>query len=173
MSAPISHATSGAPSPGTAQNPITPRRWTAFAIVAVLAFLAGGGVILSALFLSGWRKSESREYSVVVWLRKDTSADQKEAVQEELEALPTASGVQKWSREQALAWFTDMWKDEPKKFAGLQAKDFPESFHFVISSDDLDCSLIREISALPGISPPIIKMKPTADAPGGEMACMK
>ncbi|GAA1621424.1 permease-like cell division protein FtsX [Catellatospora bangladeshensis] len=155
-----------AAAPGTEHPPARRGRLVVFAALA--GVLAGALVATGAIVFTG-RFAPAGRFDVAVYLKRDPSAEQREAVGRALAALePEELGYE--SREQAWAKFKGMLKDRPDLLTG-DASNMPESWRAVVTAVWFDCEQLAPLWKLPGVDQVTVLQLPEGDRPGAKIAC--
>ena len=93
----------------------------------------------------------ARPVDMAVFLRSDATEQQKQAIIQQLHAIPAASGVRFETREQAYQRFKEQFKDQPDLLGSVRPDSLPESFRFTVTDRTTADVLIVRLRTLPGV----------------------
>lgn len=145
-------------------------RWLVLLSATVAAFLVGAAAATAVIVLAG-RYEQPHEFSVLVYLDQDITAEQKASLQAALAALDPDGGVRFESREDALKNAQDLFKDSPDLLSSLDAQSMPESFKLTFSEVVFDCGRLTEARRMAGVHQVKVIQRPENDRPAADIAC--
>lgn len=155
---------------GEPESTKQPRLWLVTLVVAAVSMLLGVAVGGGTLYLTGWRYQPDRAFSVIVFLKEGTTAEQKAAIQATLEKMPSRNGVHLETKAEAYAHYKELFKGETLS-EYITPDTLPESFRLSIVAKEFDCKPVFELRKLPGIGQIIVGTAVTKKHPGGSVVC--
>ncbi|XVU23769.1 permease-like cell division protein FtsX [Actinoplanes sp. CA-054009] len=154
--------------------PVSPRRPLLIAVavlIALLGVLAGAAGGVGYLLYAGFEKPVERSYDISVFLKPEATEAQKKAIHDQLAKVPHEGEVRFENRDQALARFKELWKDEPSFAEQVNAKSLPESYRLTSKVAAFDCAPMKVAGQMAGVNDVVIVMYPVKNEPGGSIRC--
>ena len=126
------------------------------------------------------KPAETGDVALTVFLDRDVTAEQKDAVQTQLRSMPSVDGVTFETRDQVYERSKVDWKDQPELLANLKPEYAPELVHATVTDasiaeavellmaevDGVDDVALRiaDVDPLPSRIGIIVQFKPSADS---------
>ncbi|SNT50175.1 hypothetical protein SAMN05421812_107290 [Asanoa hainanensis] len=144
-------------------------------ILWILAAAVALGLVTGSAFGAGYLvgRPGKEEYKISVYMKKDATQAEKDAVRAALEALAPIEAVTFKTKEEAAADAQEMFRDYPETLEQMTAENLPESFNTTITRRNLTCAEIRPIPALAGVETFFVgrPMPESGDRPAAKIEC--
>nr|WP_296069862.1 permease-like cell division protein FtsX [uncultured Actinoplanes sp.] len=153
-------------------GPKPSRRWLGYVVVAGASLVLGAVVATSVLLFSGWRYAPVNEYRITVTMKRDATAQQKDAARAVLAKLPSEKGVTTENRDEAFARMVKDFEDVGYPMPdGLSAEDMPEALKVSTKDRDFDCTAVSALHDNAGVDRFIVGMVDGATGRGAALGC--
>jgi hypothetical protein len=132
--------------PPSAGNSARRRRWIVAVAVATVVALAGAGYAAGT-----WSDPPNHRHAVTIMLASDVTADQRAAVEEQLQDWHPTVGPEFRGSSAIASMAAEVYQDDPEALERAADMELPAMIVLTVESPTFDCEPVAALRELPGV----------------------